>query len=326
MKKIFVGFYLKPHVWIGKREEHKNPTELAFSEKDFMENIDLGIQRQGLVIASIETKHIPGYQESNVGNVLRSEIASYVLNLFNAFSFALYEAQLQKHQGGFQSIPQEVLLDDLYLWQGNNYQSIEIANANQPMPITTGEFSTSNEMVLKGKKTIGMLEEDDLKFRFEIDEEVFISHINKKLLSASLRKLFAVINRGVVSIRGASFDMALINFWTVIELLLKDIWSDFLTQKKLPKKRMEFLSGKDLTAAIISENLNLHGLINDSLYNDISDARRTRNKLMHELQVVEPRICYKAYDAIKQLVSKQYSIDIIHGGSFYFGDIKFSNE
>lgn len=326
MKKIFIGFYLKPYVWIGKREEHKNPTELAFSENDFIENIDLGIQRQGLVIASIETRHIPGYQESNVGNVLRSEIASYILNVFNAFSFALYEAQLQKHEGAFQSIPQEVLLDDLYLWQGNNYESIDAANANQPMPITTGDFSTLNEMAYKGKKTIGMLEEEDLEFRFEIDEKVFTDHINKKLLSANLIKLFAVINRGIVSIRGASFDMALINFWTVIELLLKDIWSDFITQKKLPKKRMEFLSGRDLTAAIISENLNLHGLINDSLYNDITDARRTRNKLMHELQVVEPRICYKAYDSIKQLISIKYMIYIIHRGSFYMGDIKFSNE
>jgi hypothetical protein len=151
MKKIVVGFYLKPHVWIGKREKHKSPTEFAFVEHKFSSNIDLGIQKQGLVCASIDSSEVSGYQESHACNVLRSEVTSFVLNFFNAFSFAIYEAQLKKHEGAFGSIPQEVSLDDLYSWPGE-YESIEEANADQPIPIQSDEFKTFQEMVANGKK------------------------------------------------------------------------------------------------------------------------------------------------------------------------------
>lgn len=322
MSKVNIGYYLKPHVWIGNRTREKNATELAFMKDDFVSGIDLGIQRQGLVLASFDIDGIPDYRQSNAYNVLRSESASFVLNFFNALSFALYEAQLKKHNGGFQSVPQEILLDDLYLWS-STCETIQEMNQNQPIPICSGEFDTFQEGVNKLRKTVGQLDKHDLKFRMDVDEKVFTEHLDKELLLPSLMKLFSIINRGVVGIRGASFDIALINIWTVIELIMKDIWSEFLNNKDLPKKRKEFLTGRDITAAIISENLNLHGVICDSLYEKISEARKARNKLMHELKPIDPVICYSSFDAVKELIDIKYSINILHKGSFFMGDIDF---
>ena len=322
MEKINVGYYLKPHVWIGVKANEENATELAFVEENISSGIDLGVQRQGLVLASIDTTEIPDYRKSDAVNLLRSESASFVLNFFNALSFSLYEAHLKKHKGSFQSVPQEILLEDLYLWPGD-HKSINEINRIQPSPICSGEFDTFQEGVSKLRKTVGHLDQEDLKFRIEISDDIFSQYLDKELLSPNVLKLFSLINRGIVSIRGASFDMALINIWTVIELIMKEIWSAFLNGKDLPRKRKEFLNGRDITAAIISENLNLHGVICGSLYEKISEARKARNKLMHELKAIDPAVCYSAFEAVKELINIQYSIKVSHNGSFFMGDIKF---
>lgn len=237
---VVVGFYLRPHVWIGKKDEEDNSKDLAYKENGFLSNIDIGIQKQGLVFASINTSQIPSYQKRSASNVLRSETASFILDFFNAFSFAFYEAQLKKHEGSFQSIPQEVLLEELFIWVKDEYSSIEEINNDQPMPIETGEYKTMVEAVGRMTRTTGYLNEHDYDFRWEIDVDIFTNYLNKKLLSKELRKFIALLNRGIVSIRGASFDIALINFWSVIETILNEMWIKFLQEKNLSKKEKNF--------------------------------------------------------------------------------------
>ena len=321
MARINIGYYLKPHVWIGANNR-EDATGLAVVVEGVSPGIDIAIQRQGLVLASINTDKIPSYRESEAANVIKSETASFVLNFFNAFSFAYYDAQLVKHQGGFQSVPQEIILDDLYLWLTSS-TSLEDINLVQPGPICSGEFDTFKDGVNKLKKTVGHLDGEELKMRWEIEPSIFVEHFDKKLLSPNLIKLVALLNRGVVSIRGAAFDIALISFWAVIESTMKDLWSHFLIEKTLPKKRREFLTGRDITASIMSENLNLHGIIDEQLYSAVSEARKSRNKFMHELKPIDPGVCYRAFNTAKELIRIYHTVEITHKGAFYMGDINF---
>lgn len=323
MDNLVIGYYLKPHVWIGSKEQGVEPKELAFYEENFSKGIDLGVQRQGLVIAKFSIIDIPGYRNRNVSNTIGSETASFVLNFFNALSFAHYEANLKKYSGGFQSIPQQVEVNDLFLWNWENNESLKFINNSQPVPVCTGEADTFTEMVNKGLKTVGSLDERDLQFRPEVDPETFGKFLEKAFVSKDLRKLFALLNRGTISIRQASFDVALVSFWTAIESILKDLWAELLGNKNIAKKRREYLCGRDFTTAIISENLNLLGIIDDDLYEEIGEVRKTRNKLLHELRGIEPKVCYQAFDACKKLISIKFNIEIHHRGGWYFGDITF---
>jgi hypothetical protein len=193
------------------------------------------------------------------------------------------------------------------------------------MPITTGEFDSMAESINKLLKTVGKIDSDDKSFRIDIDCEIMSEHLDKNILNPEHMKLFSLLNRSIVGIRSASFDTSLIGIWAVIELIIKDLWSEFLTHRSLPKKRKEFLTGRDITASILTENLNLHGIISDVLYEDISQARKARNSLMHELSPVDPSICYKAFLAVKELIKIKYGIDILHRGEFYKGNINFKS-
>lgn len=322
MSKINIGYYLTPHVWIGSDKNILNATELATILRSIAPGIDLAIQRQGLVLASVNTDQIPDYRPSDASNVIRSETASFILNFFNAFSFAFYEAQLVKAKGGFGSVPQEVALDDLYYWPASE-GSVEEINKIQPGPICSGEFDTFFEGVNKLRKTAGHLSDDELKMRWDIDPSIFNEHLDKRLMNNEMMKLLATLNRGIVAIRGASFDVALISFWTVIESIMKDLWSRLLIEKGVSRDRRKFLIGRDITASILSESLNLHGIIGTELYNNISESRKARNKLMHELKPIDPDVCYRSFASAKELIKLLHGIDITHTGSFFMGNISF---
>lgn len=159
-----------------------------------------------------------------------------------------------------------------------------------------------------------------------LEKDIFTKYLNKKLLSSELRKQIALINNGIIEMRRASFDSALINFWTVIETILKDIWGKFLMQKDITKDRRKFLTGRDLTASVIVECLSLHGIIEETLYKKITETRKTRNSFMHELKDSVPSVLNTAYSAFEELLYINYSIRLKHRTLIFMGDVKFINK
>lgn len=80
------------------------------------------------------------------------------------------------------------------------------------------------------------------------------------------------------------------------------------------------MTGRDITAAIVIENLNLHGLIPDELYVNLTSIRKSRNKLLHGLQSITP------YKAVKSVIQIHYSIDLLHRGTMFMGNFKYGDD
>ncbi|MEB3281398.1 MAG: hypothetical protein VKK42_20990 [Lyngbya sp.] len=334
---IYVGYYLEPYVWIGDKSHTKNAKELVFMAKDISPGIDIGIQRQGLVIASIQTANIPEYCDNNSANALTSQSTSFILDFFNALSFSIYEAQMRKYAGGFCSIPQEISIRDLYLWLEQD-KSIPEINYIQPASMFSGEFYTFQEMISRGKKSIGIFL-NDINFMtdvFDVDEDVFTQHLDKRLLNHNLLKLFALLNRGVTSIRSASFDMSLISIWSVIESIIRDIFSDLLNSEnyiikdskvfKILKGNIKSQKDRDISVYLMTKELKMNKTISKSIFDEINLLRNQRNNLIHQLKPVNSLVCSKAFLVVKELIYIKYSIQILHHGAFFVGDIKFPEE
>lgn len=162
MNKLFIGYYIKPHIWMGNKVQ-RNSTEIAYYEENFVSNIDLAIQRQGLVIAGIDYSVLPDFLNNNVNNLLQSDIASFCLVFFNALSFSIYDAHLIKYDGAFQSIPQIIQLSDLFLWPQEDIKKIDDLTMVQPIPIQAFEANTMQDMVIAGMKSIGHIDNQDFQ-------------------------------------------------------------------------------------------------------------------------------------------------------------------
>jgi hypothetical protein len=94
-----------------------------------------------------------------------------------------------------------------------------------------------------------------------------------------------------------AFSDSLILSWAVCEKLINHLWGDFVRSKKgliegaerMNKDRVKKLEGRDFTASIVTEVLELSGVIDLELFCGIDDARRKRNAWLHSLDAIEDR-------------------------------------
>ncbi|MGH3377664.1 MAG: hypothetical protein ACRDS0_03890 [Pseudonocardiaceae bacterium] len=99
--------------------------------------------------------------------------------------------------------------------------------------------------------------------------------------------LVVLTNDAMVSYRDHEFSSALVTAWTVCEALLTYHWREYIEDPKrqsMTSKRSKKLTGRDFTASVITEVLELAGVVTPELLKQIDRVRAARNKWMHATQ------------------------------------------
>lgn len=114
--------------------------------------------------------------------------------------------------------------------------------------------------------------------------------------------------------------------WGVCEQLISTAWNKLLEETKLsegegdrmPKDRREKLTGRDYTASVMVEMLEINGRIGRELYRLLEIARKARNKWAHEMRVPKDRagqMCIRAAEMLlRQIWGVQLSLQSSGGG------------
>ena len=98
--------------------------------------------------------------------------------------------------------------------------------------------------------------------------------------------------------------------WTVCEQLLSTAWETLLNDMKndkeragrMPSSRKEKLEGRDYTASVKTEMLEINRRINHDLYLHLETARKARNTWAHNMREPETHEVYKAIRAVEGLL------------------------
>lgn len=106
------------------------------------------------------------------------------------------------------------------------------------------------------------------------------------------------------------FGEALTLAWSVCEQIIFLIWTTYLNDTSnregtgpIPKDRRERLAGRDYTAAIIIETLELAGRLDRDTYRMLDLCRRARNKWVHQLKSPkesDANLCIRAAQTLLQ--------------------------
>lgn len=139
-------------------------------------------------------------------------------------------------------------------------------------------------------------------FRPEIVSEEALVHAVEKLDHVLKHPVpeapawVALLNEAHTSYQEHDYQLALVSAWTVCEAMLNHRWREHVASRRLQKigenevvvinkkRRKRLERSSDLTASIITEVLNLSGDLSFTLYEQLVDARRGRNKWLHELE------------------------------------------
>lgn len=108
--------------------------------------------------------------------------------------------------------------------------------------------------------------------------------------------------------RDKRFGEALTLGWTVCEQLVSAAWQELLDKaaatggaERMPRDRRQKLTGRDYTASVMVEMLEIAGQLDRELYRLLEIARKARNRWAHEMRTPkesEVGVCLRAVQAL----------------------------
>ena len=101
--------------------------------------------------------------------------------------------------------------------------------------------------------------------------------------------------------------------WTACEQLVSDEWKQLLSssdvgraeEAKLTRDRKKKLLGRDYTASVMVEMLEIHGRLTDKLYKNLEIARKARNNWAHDMTVPSGGEAWACQQAIQELLARK---------------------
>lgn len=101
--------------------------------------------------------------------------------------------------------------------------------------------------------------------------------------------------------------------WTACEQLISNEWKQLLdssdsnrtADSKLTRDRKKKLLGRDYTASVMVEMLELHGRLTEKLYKNLEVARKARNNWAHDMAVPSGGEVWACQQAIQELLARK---------------------
>jgi hypothetical protein len=113
------------------------------------------------------------------------------------------------------------------------------------------------------------------------------------------------------------FGESVVIGWTVCEQLISIAWRRVLDTKKtsdglgtMSGKRIDKLTGRDYTASVMTEFLQLNGTISNEVYAWLETARKARNAWAHTMKTPSESDVHACLSAAQRLFKQLLDIDL----------------
>ena len=164
--------------------------------------------------------------------------------------------------------------------------------------------------------------EDDKRIarRGETPEGVFRQTVEQFEKAHQDPDAIEVLNETLIALDNfnvANYPVALIQAWFLIELFINKLWIEFLSEQnttsidlgpRINKARRDFLTGR-VSAAVVSNMLELTGRIDQKTFQQINSLRGVRNQVSHSLDRTKRMIDKKLKQNAMEKESNAVSAD-----------------
>jgi len=156
-----------------------------------------------------------------------------------------------------------------------------------------------------------LLELDVVAHSFKLLDQI-LSHPEPRLF-----QLVETVYTAACRAREKRPGEAITLWWGVCEQLISLLWKDLLdfrratSSDEMNKERVKKLTGRDFTASVVLETLELMGKIDHDLFRRLNIVRQARNKWAHELAAPKESQNWIAAQAVEQLLARVAGITLI---------------
>lgn len=140
--------------------------------------------------------------------------------------------------------------------------------------------------------------------------------------SESLLDTVDLYMRGCRAQQDHNYSLALVMMWTICEQLLQKLWRRYLNdnrQRELDGNKVPFVTrerkkaledSRTFSASVVSEMLSLVGRLPLHLYKELTKARKTRNRWVHDLAPVSREAAQSSVKAAEQMLRFVEGVDL----------------
>jgi hypothetical protein len=327
------GYFRVPPVWIGEQPHSSasNALLLAWGHETVLRHsmacgIKVRVQRDGLFVFDFTRFPpatyivIPGYvspesshrapKEHRAAEEEAERIAVYRAQIMNAHQACLTTAEaLVAHRGAAMGYA-------VNAW--NTFKSIDLDTIPAYYDDTEDErrvarniYNNSYQLRRDQQLSRRLLELDVVTKSFDLLDQI---------LASSPPAIAMVEGAYMAACRSVEkrFGERVVLGWTVCEQLISIAWRRLLDTKKsaggakmMTGKRIEKLTGRDYTASVMTEVLELNGLLSAEVYGWLEIGRKARNAWAHSMQTPNEIDVYACVSASRALFKQLLGIDLV---------------
>ncbi|MEQ0776162.1 hypothetical protein ABLT15_28040 [Paraburkholderia tropica] len=160
----------------------------------------------------------------------------------------------------------------------------------------------------RAKLPISLFEQVTDKFRTVLETE-------------GLVKTLALYAKAVSELKSGGYRTSVVLAWFVIEEVLIYLWQQHLEsldveyasgRRRMNEKRRKILNDRQFTASVVSNTLEITGVITNELFNTIDRVRGYRNKIVHnDLEFgVDLKVATAALECAGQMIERRWAFKI----------------
>ncbi len=347
MEENLICFYTTTPFWTGVRPDitsiKNNNKVLSEKSVEFEnDNLFLSFCKDGLIMTKIkrlESRREEFKETQSFPFGADIQFISDYLKYLNSIQILLSSALLKVEKTKFfkNAI---ITSDDIILITFKEGQGI----SSGLMPLY------SSRPFLKERYTIPI--GNSIPYRQSVHENVIkecFEDMNLIIDNFDVIQLLNDVNGALSEYQNLNFRQALVQSWFIIEYFLNKKWIDFLQSKqaeredgkyRIDKTRREYLTGRDITSAVISNILELNDIISYEIFEKIGNARSKRNTAVHNLDLIEKLIdnmktkpgkkkdkrissddCRSAFQVITYFFKSEYQLDLRISGVFSYSSM-----
>jgi hypothetical protein len=325
------GYYRLPAVWVGEMPEPSNVSTLnppvhhatAF-DGQAAESLKVRVQRNGLFLFDFSSwphalpVHIPSYTSGNPvpkriheAEIKAEETSVYRARIMNVHQAFMATAEQICGEAGMMGFP--VHAWNTYKSRDMHRESLQYGDDVEDVhALSQNVLDNSYHTTRDGPLPRRLIKLEVVSKSFELLSQV-LSHRNVSSLVDMVDLLFVGAHRSIEKRFGESVVLS----WTVCEQLINIAWKRLLDSnaidgevRRINQDRRDKLEGRDYTASVMSEFLELSRQISLSLFQRLEVARRARNAWAHKLQTPSQRAAHTSLDAAQELFRTLFDIPL----------------
>ena len=132
---------------------------------------------------------------------------------------------------------------------------------------------------------------------------------------SSILYMITSLHSAARSYTGRKYGESVVVAWSVCEQMISSAWNALLDDEQLnermPSHRRRKLNGRDYTASVITEFLEIMNIIDHETFNQLNTVRKSRNDWAHQLKEPTAQNVHDAIDSAQKLLSKFKGVDML---------------